>query len=1223
MPSKEFLSRYQGGSESTRQDTRRAPGEQAQTRRVERVEIDTAGAFSLGAGDTITFGFLDEAGAFVDAIGGTAGRDNIWNSDLSFGEIYERNLKANRDILGQAEDENGGAFLTGQIAGGFVPFMGWGGRSVKGMTLAGAGYGGLYGLGSGEGGLDDRLTSAATYGATGALGGYVFGAMLIPAGKALHRTIFKKGGDVAVDAAALPARKPIELETPKAKPKGEPLDPPGLNTNVGVKAADSAIDDLEDGMVLTAKELLGEPGAAREAITKRLGKMSKEQAQRLFQRIEDAEAKGTVVADPHYRSLLQVDLSGTKLTTDEVVQVAELFEEATEQLADKAGIRGRTLKGMEQEVQNELKKGITLGELDEAYEASKKGFVKTRIAQHIMLSSTAKIIRLREEMMKDVLNGVEGSKEKLAEELTDAAHRFVLARGILSNAGRALGILSHGTKQVEVEVADDVFSIESADVIRARVDDALRELDDTQLAELLGQVRTMADSQKIAQLLMSKEDAAAFSVWHRAVNTVSLFLRSNALTPATGLFNAASLVFNDFFRNELGRGRAVRNLRTAGRVDEAKILRMEQEAGRAVYAEAHKRGMKALMKRIKWEWWTDVERIAAVGWGKGTVAAKARLNRTTMLADGFVPPELREFRERHRLNVNPQEFNAKYGQSAEGAFGQIVYQLHKARAVAANTLDAAGGAAMKLFTGAIDDWGREFVRVKETYAQATRFAVREAMEAGVPEDQMSGYVSKRAKELSELPPAQLMERVEAALIASDKLEGEGKFLAEVTKRVQDEAEKVLFLDGPQTTLGKVSANALSTIDRLGVVFPYVRTPIRLFEAGVVNYGPFGMKAAEVTKILRRGEHPNATPDEKLAAHMERARVEVGTMIFQAGLAMGLAGAFVATNGGYNNSANLDAGPPNRINLPGGGFIEFGRMDPFSYTMGMGAIIGQAFKDGFADGSEYDQEQALRTGLSTALLGSYDSILGKSYLQGLEELMDVVGAFKDPDQLPTQMGKLMSNAVARLIPAAGVNKQLNESFRSSAIESVGFVDNMLRHIPGAGYGMAPRVDPLGDEVKGRTFGLNYGSSELTEGEPTYYVKQKLRDLKIDITTIRKSDPDGFDLTSEQLSEVRKIRAKEALNDQGLTMIEALEELFDDPWFNDLPTKDQQRAEIVAVMREFNKPAWEILRERNPQFDANKTYMSSFEDYLREGQSPKEAEAWALEDVESYGLPDPQL
>lgn len=60
----------------------------------------TLGAAARGFADPINM--LDEMGGVVDALGGTRGRESIWNSDRRFGDILWNNIDQNRSILGWA-----------------------------------------------------------------------------------------------------------------------------------------------------------------------------------------------------------------------------------------------------------------------------------------------------------------------------------------------------------------------------------------------------------------------------------------------------------------------------------------------------------------------------------------------------------------------------------------------------------------------------------------------------------------------------------------------------------------------------------------------------------------------------------------------------------------------------------------------------------------------------------------------------------------------------------------------------------------------------------------------------------------------------------------------------------------------------------------------------------------------------------------------------------------
>jgi hypothetical protein len=525
---------------------------------------------------------------------------------------------------------------------------------------------------------------------------------------------------------------------------------------------------------------------------------------------------------------------------------------------------------------------------------------------------------------------------------------------------------------------------------------------------------------------------------------------------------------------------------------------------------------------------------------------------------------------------------------------------------------------MKLFTGALDDWGRAFVRIKETYALTARHAIREAMELRLPQEEMLAHAQRRAIELAELPPSEILQKVEAKLLKDGELDPELEFLMRRSEEVDIEADRVLFMDGPQTSAGNTMAGFASLVDRAvglgkveGILLPYIRTPIRLFERGLVSYTPWGSASEEVASILQKGG-----PE----AEIVKAQMEVGFLGIKLGMFLGITGGITLTNGEYGNSAGIDAGPPNRVNLPGGGYVELSRLDPFALTLALGGILGQAASAGFRRGTEYDAETGFTAALQTAWLATRDSVLEKSYLSGLQDLIEVLFA-KNDGGFVKGSEKMLQGAFTRLIPMSGTSRQATDTARAvagkGAPEAIGWVDAILRSIPGGGYHMSDRVDALGNTVDSRKVGIAVGSSTA---DP---VTEQLRALGVNVTNLRKADPAGFALTAAELSALRRIRATEAQNSDGLTMKEALAELFADPSFQNLPEPEQRQQAVVDLMSEFNEPAREIMEERSPEYAGNREGFRAFKEYLDEGLSEDAAKAQAREDVSSYGLPAPAL
>jgi hypothetical protein len=160
----------------------------------------TGGALGRGIADIPTFGLLDELGSVVDTLGGTGGRENVFNSDNSLGQILSHNIDINRGIIQGDEAEHPVARLTGQLLGGLVIPTGMEGVGLKAGAAAlreGASMqearaiaatavrnrliatrrgdrGGIW-RGSSEGGIAERAEGAAVGAATGAAGGAALG----------------------------------------------------------------------------------------------------------------------------------------------------------------------------------------------------------------------------------------------------------------------------------------------------------------------------------------------------------------------------------------------------------------------------------------------------------------------------------------------------------------------------------------------------------------------------------------------------------------------------------------------------------------------------------------------------------------------------------------------------------------------------------------------------------------------------------------------------------------------------------------------------------------------------------------------------------------------------------------------------------------------------------------------------------------------------------------
>lgn len=152
-------------------------------------------SFTSGMADMASFGFDDELRGLGRSIG-----KKIAGRNMSVSEGMDQ-LRAEHIA---ARKQNPGSYVAGQVTGAVIPAIATGGRSVlqsikspiARAATAGGIQGGLYGAGSGEDSLANRLGEAAKIGSIGALGGAAITYGLSLLGRAVGSSASKLAGTV-------------------------------------------------------------------------------------------------------------------------------------------------------------------------------------------------------------------------------------------------------------------------------------------------------------------------------------------------------------------------------------------------------------------------------------------------------------------------------------------------------------------------------------------------------------------------------------------------------------------------------------------------------------------------------------------------------------------------------------------------------------------------------------------------------------------------------------------------------------------------------------------------------------------------------------------------------------------------------------------------------------------------------------------------------------------
>lgn len=155
----------------------------------------TSSPFAMGAARTVTSGFLDEAGAGVDAAtSALAGQG-------SFKDLYADYLATNRETIRRSGEENPIATGAGMLVGGAAIPFGAGARTPAEIARVSGVMGALYGVGDGTT-AGGRAAGGAIGGALGLAGGYGLGAASPYVGKGIASAYDKVFAARGANAAA-------------------------------------------------------------------------------------------------------------------------------------------------------------------------------------------------------------------------------------------------------------------------------------------------------------------------------------------------------------------------------------------------------------------------------------------------------------------------------------------------------------------------------------------------------------------------------------------------------------------------------------------------------------------------------------------------------------------------------------------------------------------------------------------------------------------------------------------------------------------------------------------------------------------------------------------------------------------------------------------------------------------------------------------------------------
>ncbi|WP_426014061.1 hypothetical protein [Caulobacter sp. DWR2-3-1b2] len=514
-----------------------------------------------------------------------------------------------------------------------------------------------------------------------------------------------------------------------------------------------------------------------------------------------------------------------------------------------------------------------------------------------------------------------------------------------------------------------------------------------------------------------------------------------------------------------------------------------------------------------------------------------------------------------------------------------------------NTFGALTRAGRVMTIEFLDELTGTAVYSAHRYAEAVGVTTEQGLKIGKTGKELSDYAHRNAKVLvsstSRETAVHLQNAIEAgggdpariAQLAEDVIQRHG-----IEEIAQADARRMLFQDAPTTSIGNAMSKAAKAMDPAGIIAPFVNTPIRILETGIMDYSPVGLFKKQLREDLR-SNGPKAT--EALV------KMGMGTSVLLMGYNMAANGSLVGYDGGFKSSSrSLRSQYSMKV---GDHWIEYGRIDPLATLIGIGADLYQ-FEKAIED-SDLSGDPSIAHRLASLADAGWSAIttniMSKTYLQGLQ----AVSQLAKEDTQAQGLQQIAGGLLQRFAPMGGIQKGMSSEANDQTLQTTDPADwwEQMKNQYVSSYFFANvalherRDGFIGQPVEyDRVAGIKVSSRD----EDPLYVE--LARLSFQLPKVPGSIG-GVRLTGDQQHRLLVLMGDTKLGDK--TLPESLRDYVTSPEWSSYT--DYQKVEVMKVVRQDyydNAKAILVEEERGLQIDAA---ALQFQRELRQGGTPDKA------------------
>ena len=471
----------------------------------------------------------------------------------------------------------------------------------------------------------------------------------------------------------------------------------------------------------------------------------------------------------------------------------------------------------------------------------------------------------------------------------------------------------------------------------------------------------------------------------------------------------------------------------------------------------------------------------------------------------------------------------------------------------------------------VDEMFKTFARNGDIARQAFREGDRAASLSGNPED-----AGKIIQEFMRNPPKQAMDEAQAAALYNT-------------------------FQNPLGEAGQAVQKAINKVPGARFVAPFVRTPINIFKAGLMERSPIAVFTRKFHQDINAGG---------AARDMALARVSMGSAT-AASVAM-YASSGQITGGGPSNFKARQAleatgwKPYSFVYTVDGKttYQSYQRAEPFAYIIGATADLVEI--QNYGD-DELDSEDEQINDISAAIVAAVaENTMNKTFLQGVSDFTKMMD---DPGRYAKTWGQ---NLLSAQIPFSGTRRDLTKIQDPYARTAWELSDKIKKDSGFPGYieDVPANLDLYGDpkyHAGGSILGIMspFPDSKKTEDEVKLEVVRVMKaSRKVPISRPSKRI-DGVKLTSKEYYDFVQLSRKLVEDSEGNNFHEALDATMNSDIYAD-STPDMRAILLKEVQKNFDNWARIELEEENDDLRLRLETRRAKKDMLKFGLEELEPE-----------------